>query len=182
MSAEEAEALKPIPDPKPIASGQVFIGLCTLRNGAFHMLWWRAQFGLALNATALVAVAYQLAGTPNLLTLVLLVVGSMLSMYLNGYWRELISSAKKTEEYWTEELVQLEEINGIDGGCRVFTRKQFPKPGLKPRVPKVLRNTRRACIVIWGVSFIWTLATLLSQLGVLPWQKLWEHLSLFLQC
>ena len=145
MSAEEAGPTKPVPETKAIASGQAFIGLCTLRNGAVQMLWWRASFGIVLNFTGLAAAAYQFVGNPIELVLVLLVIGALLAIHFNDKWRELISSGKRTEEHWTEELVQLEDANGIEGGCKIFHHGAFPAPGQKPRVPKVCITSDTYC-------------------------------------
>lgn len=181
MSAEKAEVPKSIPDPKPIASGSEFIGLCALRNGAFHMLWWRARDGVAFNTAGLATSAYLLTGEPTLKSLLFLVIATPLAPYFNGYWRELVASAKKTEEYWTEEIVQLEERNGIEGGCRVFICSQFPPPGSKPKVPRVLRNIRRACTVLWWVVWINALVMFLSHKELPPWiWKLLRELWYFL--
>jgi len=176
MSEKDSPPRDSVPDQKPIASGSAFIGLCGLRSNAVQMLWQRVQLGITLNVTALVAAGYQLSGTPGSLVLMLLMAGSLAAMYLNGYWRELISSGKRTEEYWTEELVQLEERNPIEGCCRIFNRQQFPAPTGKPRVPKVLRNMRRGGIVLWGVVAVWSTALLLKGLEESVWKllKLWQ--------
>lgn len=166
-----------VPEAKPISAGQVFIGLCTLRNGSVQMLWWRAHAGIVLNTAGLVASFYLLAGEPELKVLGLLSLTAPLALYFNGYWRELLASAKKTEEYWTEELVQVEEANGIDGGCKVFFRSQFPKPGPKPKVPKVLRNIRHACMVLWVVILTIALILIFAHKEFLPCS--WKHLDRF---
>lgn len=158
-----------IPDPKPIDPGQAFIGLCTLRNGAFHMLWLRVQAGVASNTAGLAAAIYQLATEPSVFVIIVLLLGALIATNLNGYWRQLLASGVSTVEYWTEELVQLEEKNGIGGGCKIFHRANFPAPGPKPRVPKVLLYMRRTCIVLWWLVFVVALAELFMKLEVKTW-------------
>ncbi len=170
-----------MPEAKPIGSGQAFIGLCTLRNGAVQMLWWRASFGILLNFTGLAAAAYQFVGNPGVLVLVLLAIGASLAIHFNDKWRELIASGKRAEEHWTEELVQLEDANGIDGGCRIFHHGSFPAPGPKPRVPKVLRGVRHMCMVLWGVVFAISLTMFFMKEEVWSWiGPLWQSLSFLL--
>ncbi len=178
MTAETEVPYVPKHKPNPIGSTAGFIGLCTLRNGAFQALWWRARDGVAFNTAGLIAAFYVLVGDPSWKALMLVWLGAPLALYFNGDWRQLLNSAVVVVEYWTEELVQLEEVNGMDGGCSVFARSQFPSLGGKPRVPKVLRRIRRACMVLWGVVGVIAFITFLCHKEVLPWSLVvWRYLS-----
>jgi hypothetical protein len=137
---------------EPITPQYAFAGLCTMRNGEAQSRWETAQLGILLNIPALVAALFRLAQWPTGTEIYLFILGSMVLIATNVFWRSILRRRENFLEYWNEKLEELEQKHGIEGGVMIFSSTGY----LRMRHEGVrfhggLQWIAWTCIVLWAV-------------------------------
>ena len=166
MATEAAEGEKPTP--KPITSGLAFSGVCNVRNTEAHLRWQGAQVSFLLNLPAFAAVAFRLIVPPGIKELALIFAGSFIFAVANLFHLQVIRRDNKHLDLWNDKLDELERMNGIEGGIRVFSSRRYRKlRNGRQRLQSRLDFAMIICIVGWALIAIASGITLTYNMGVL---------------
>ncbi len=138
------------PDPKPIAAGLAFSGLCNVRNTEGHLRWLGAQLSFFLNLPAWAGVAFRFTSSPKVPELIILLVGAGFFAVANMFLHEIIKRDSKLMDLWNDKLDELERVNKIEGGVEIFSSRRYRKlRGSRARLQFRLQHAMVASTVIW---------------------------------
>jgi hypothetical protein len=155
----------------PIASGQVFIGLCTTRGIALQLFNQRAFQIITADIAGYTGLVVWLATHPPWQLLVVLAIASMGIAVLHTFAQQVITGSANRVELWTQKLILLEKINQIEGGVRIFSSLDYEALRHAPVFPvNDLLRIVRGCMVIWVIVSLVSLTMFLNNIGALPWK------------
>jgi|CXWL01.1.fsa_nt_gi hypothetical protein len=160
------QTVPPIQEPtnasKPIASGLAFSGLAQVRNMEAQLRWIGFQAALGFNFVGWGGVAVWLFNFPSLAELCIITGACVGAVYANFLHFKILGRDGKFLGLWNEKLIELEEVNGIDGGVSIFSSKRYRE--LKSRTPTVQHILRRSvvlCGLVWVAFTLWTAVRIL---------------------
>lgn len=172
MTTEKEEAGKAVPKANPIASGQAYIGLCNTRGVALQLYTQRAMQALLVNLAGLAAVIAWISADHPSAALFACSIGALAFGALDSLGMRAIKGSAASVVLWTNKLIQMEQVNKIDGNVEIFSSPEYEDLRKEPAFPAThLLWAMRLCIVMWGIVLFASLAIALHQMGVLPWEK-----------
>lgn len=121
----DAETSDQKPKPVPIGSGPMTIALASIRNMEAYLRWQGAQWVIALNLSAFVALLYRLLAKPEIAEVVVLAIGCAGVASLDYEWYSVVRRNGRLFDFWNRKFREHEEANGIDGGVRIFTSPEY---------------------------------------------------------
>jgi hypothetical protein len=151
MTADTSNQASVQPKLDPVAIDYAFTGLCTMRNGEAQSRWETAQLGILLNIPALAAALFRLAQWPSGIELYLFILGSMVLIATNVFWRSILGRRENFLEYWNQKLEELERKHGIEGGVMIFSSTDYLRmrhAGM--RFHGGLQWIAWTCVGLWG--------------------------------
>jgi 4-amino-4-deoxy-L-arabinose transferase-like glycosyltransferase len=113
------------PKPVPIGSGPMAIALGSIRNTEAYLRWQGAQWVIALNLTALVALLYRFLAKPDIAELVVLAIGCGGVATLDYEWYNVVRRNGRLFDFWNRKFAEHEAVNGIEGGTKIFTANEY---------------------------------------------------------
>lgn len=150
-----AKVPKDPPKPVPITSGQLTIALSSIRNMEAYLRWQGAQWVIALNLSALVAVLYRFISKPETPELFVLSVGCAIIAALDYEWYSVLRRDGKLLGLWNAKLVEHEETNGIDGDIEVFTSTEYQQvSSSRERLQRKLERITVGFIIVWATAAV----------------------------
>lgn len=147
----ETEAEKDKPDSKPIAAGLAFAGLMQTRNTEATLRWLGFQFALGLNIAGWSAIGVWLLNNPTPLVLQIMLTVCLGALCGNRVYFSVLARDGKLMGLWNAKAIELEQINGIEGGVKIFSSPEYRN--LKSRAPTIQQVLRRVIIsasMLWG--------------------------------
>ena len=152
-----AEEKTPFAEPKtvPIASGSMAIALASIRNMEAYLRWQGAQWVIALNLTAFVALLYRFLAKPDVPEMIVLAIGCGGVAVLDYEWYNVVRRNGRLFDYWNRKFKEHEELNGIDGGLRIFTALEYDNlSGSRERLQRRLERLSVLFMAGWSVCAI----------------------------
>ena len=142
--------------PVPIASGLAFSGLMNVRSAEVMLRWDGFRTALQLNVAGLAGVTVWLLGERTATEIGLALCASLVGMLWNFFHYKLLGRDGKFLGLWNESAVDLEQLNGIQGGVKIFSSERYDE--LRKREPTVqymLRAGSIAFILWWCWIGLW---------------------------
>ena len=121
MTEEKSTGIKPV----PIGSGPMAIALASIRNMEAYLRWQGAQWVIALNLSAFVALLYRLLSKLDTPELIILAIGCIGIAVLNYEWYSVVRRNGRLFDFWNKKFAEHETANGIDGGVTIFTSPEY---------------------------------------------------------
>lgn len=152
---------RPVQPRIPIGAGQAFIGLCNARGVALQLFYSRViQIFLSNTAGIVSAISFLSVAThPTRNSLFLLAGGCLVAAVLQVAAGYVVAGSAARIELWTGKLVELENVNRIDGGVLIFSSPEYDLLKSKPAFPvQGLLWLLGLCMVVWvliAISAIW---------------------------
>lgn len=113
------------PKRTPIQAGPMTIALASIRNTEAYLRWQGAQWVIALNLTAFVALLYRLLAKPDIAELVVLAIGCSGVAALDYEWYNVVRRNGRLFDFWNRKFREHEAANGIEGGTLIFTSPEY---------------------------------------------------------
>lgn len=136
----------------PINAGQAFIGLCNARGVALQLFYYRVVQIFVSNTAGIVsAVSFLfLAQNPPNSGLISLAIGCVVAAGIQVAAQYVISGSAARIELWTGKLIELENVNQVEGGVLIFSSYEYDSLKRRPAFPvKGLQWLLRGCMVVW---------------------------------
>lgn len=140
-----------IPDAKPIASGQAFIGLCATRANALTLYTNRIFQILALNGVGLFGVISWIEKGPKWYMLVLYILALLIGLRrIYKLSQHIIKGSADNVKLWTDKLILLEKTSQVEGGINLFSSLDYEAHRIVPTLPvKEALWLVRAFVLCW---------------------------------
>lgn len=148
-----------------MGSGPTGIMLASIRNTEAYLRWQGAQWAIALNLSASVALMYQMFSKPETPEFFTLAFACGCVAGLNFEWYTVLRRDGKLLGFWNAKLTEHEVANGIEGGAIVFTSSLYQQlANSRNSLQRTLERVTVGFIFGWAVVtialFTWALATL----------------------
>lgn len=139
----------------PIASGSMAIALASIRNAEAYLRWQGAQWVIALNLSAFVALLYRLLAKPDIAEIIVLAIGCIGVASLDYEWYSVVRRNGRLFDFWNRKFEEHERLNGIDGGITVFTAPEYHNlSGSRERLQRRLERISVIFVVGWSAGAI----------------------------
>lgn len=138
-----------------IGSGQMTIALASIRNMEAYLRWQGAQWVIALNLTAFVALLYRFLARPDVAEMIVLAIGCGGVAVLDYEWYNMVRRNGRLFDYWNRKLKEHEEVNGVEGGVQIFVSLEFENlSGSRERLQRRLERLSVLFMVGWSACAI----------------------------
>jgi len=147
----------PIKDPEPISSGPMSINLGAIRNTEANLRWRGAQWSLALNLSAIVAIMYRIITVERvgILEMAVLAFSCAVIAILDVQWYNVLRRNGRLLDYWNAKLAEHERRNSIRGGMKLFTSPDYRKlAGSRDRLQRRLERITVFFTGLWTVRAV----------------------------
>lgn len=148
------EAQLPPNPPTPIASGLAFGGLMTTRNTEALLRWDGFRTALQLNLASFVGMTLWLKDNRTNEELLLAFMACLVGVSWNYFHYKLLARDGKFFKLWNQSAVDLERVNGIQGGVKVFSSERYEElRNREPTIQYMLRSGSMFFMLVWcGVA------------------------------
>lgn len=141
--------------PTPIGSGPMAISIASIRNMEAFLRWQGAQWVIALNLTAFVALLYRFLAQPDVAELMVLAIGCGGVAVLDYEWYNVVRRNGRLFDFWNRKFQEHEEANGIEGGVQIFTSPEFHSlSGSRERLQRRLERMSALFMIGWSACAI----------------------------
>ncbi len=149
-------------EPREISAGLAFSGLANVRNMEAQLRWQGFQTATQLNLLGLVGTILWMLQDRTKPDLILVFLGCLVFVFWNVFHYKILGRDGKFMGLWNEKLIELENVNGVDGGVKIFSSSRYDV--LRNREP-TLQFMLRSGIVFFTVS--WVIVGLVSSFALL---------------
>lgn len=152
--------------PKATPSGSAFIGLCTMRNGEATLRWYGVTLWVGINLPSYATAAFRIIAFPGAVELVILSIGGLILAGIDLFLYHVLRRDGKHLRMWNDMLDELERLNGVEGGLKVFSSRRYRRlRSSRDRLQGRLQVAFICSIVVWVVIAIVAMAVLGLKLG-----------------
>lgn len=154
---ESATDDPPVKNPEPISSGPLSIALASIRNIEAFLRWQGAQWSIALNLSAIVAIMYRVISVDKVeaLELFVLAFGCTCGALLDFEWYSTLRRNGKLFDFWNRKLTEHERRNEIRGGMKLFTSREYQRlASSRDRLQRRLERISVFFIILWAVAAV----------------------------
>ena len=150
--------------PVPIASGLAFSGLMNTRSTEAMLRWDGFRTALQINLASFVGITLWLRENRTNGELILAFIACLIGVSWNYFHYKLLARDGKFFKLWNQSVVDLETVNGIQGGLKIFSSERYEElRNREPTIQYMLRSGSIIFILTWCGLSLNTLLLLIEQ-------------------